>query len=101
MSQAYSYKNSLKQSNSILTKKVSWEELQGNIIVWRGLDDMGGMVRYYRMGKQNNKSAWLSACDENGDIYSIKNPNYEHERHSRSHIPRTVLLRQEKLMLTN
>jgi hypothetical protein len=100
-SQSNAFKNSLKQVNSIPTKRVSWEELQGNIIVWRGLDDTGALVRYYRMGKQNNKSAWLSACDKSGEIYSITHPCYEHERHSRSHIPRAVLLRQEQLMLSN
>lgn len=101
MSQAINYQNSLKKVYSIPTKKVSWEELQGKIIIWRGLDDMGALVRYYRMGKQNNKSAWLSACDENGEIYSIAHPSYDFERHPRSQIPRTVLVRQEVLMLTN
>jgi hypothetical protein len=93
MSQAYDYENTHRIVYGIPTKKLSWEELQGNIIVWRFLDEMGATVRYYRMGKQNNKSAWLSACDENGEIYSMTHSSHECKRHPRSHIPRTVLVR--------
>jgi hypothetical protein len=94
MSQAYNTEQTRKIIN-IPTKTVSFEELQGKIIVWRFLDEMGAMVKYYRMGKQNNKSAWLSACDENGEIYGMGHPGYEWERHSRSKIPRTVLDKKE------
>tara|TARA_R110000868_G_scaffold172337_1_gene408231 strand:- start:613 stop:861 length:249 start_codon:yes stop_codon:yes gene_type:complete len=71
----------------------SWEELGGNILVdsWFIGSGKWGYV-YYRMGKQNDKSAWLSRCSESGEIYSAYHPDYEHMRWHRQKVPRKVLV---------
>jgi len=78
-------------------KTVSWEELgdADQIIVKRvyhekmGPNSKGYSDTYYKMGKKNDKSAWMTRVDSKGRTYFEDPP----ARMARKSIPRTVLVR--------
>lgn len=73
------------------TIKLRWEDLPGRILVKNVYDDMGAYSEYYRIIKQNEKSAWIARCDRDGRCWTIVADGWVNEKWKRSEIPRTAL----------
>jgi hypothetical protein len=72
------------------TVTLRWDDLPGRILVKNHYDDMGAYSQYYRIIKQNEKSAWIARCDRDGRCWTLMD-GWTNERWSRSQIPRIAL----------
>jgi hypothetical protein len=77
-------------ANTLLElETIKWDNITNyDILVKEYYDDMTGlyqktMIEYYIMTKKNDKSAWLTRCNENGKVLGIKA-----ERFPRNKVPR-------------
>jgi hypothetical protein len=73
------------------TVKLPWDELTGRILVKTVHDDIGEYNQYYRIIKQNTKSAWIARCDRDGRCWTIVADGWTNQKWKRSEIPRIAL----------
>jgi hypothetical protein len=87
---------------SYRAEKKSWDDIQTNdIVIESSLGEMDERVTFWKMGKKNDKSAWMTQCYSDGTDTPLLTMTTR-ARFGRTKISRWVYNpRQSEFLLTN